>query len=147
MSFIDKFRELLGLKARHIDSQMSGDAQTAASILKQRADMHLDRVGEDLGRHLDARIAEHKAQFDQVEPLSLDALLPGPASPAGLLAPAKASPAGDAKAEQEKLAAAIVASPAAALPAVPDTNEASAKTPEASAAAPTKKPRAKRSRY
>ena len=44
MSFIDKFRALLGIKVRHIDTQMSNDAQTVSAILKDRADMHVSKV-------------------------------------------------------------------------------------------------------
>ena len=161
MSFIDKFRELLGLNVRHIDQQMSGDAEAATRILKDRADMHLDKIGDDLGRHLDARIAEHKAQFEGVEPVTFDTLLPAPPATA-LLSPVK-TPAGDAKPEDEKPAPAppvapVEASPVAALPPVPAANDASPETPEkqseqeelpaaAVVAEKPKKPRAKRSRY
>jgi hypothetical protein len=147
MSLIDKFRELLGIKARHIDNQMSGDAQTVTGILKDRADMHVNKVSEDLGRHLDARIAEHNAQFGQAEPLTFDALLPAPPATA-LLSPVK-PPAGNAKPEQEKPPAPVEASPATLPPPALVVSEASPEIPEASAAAAakTKKPRVQRSRY
>jgi hypothetical protein len=142
MSLIDKFREFLGIKVRHIDAQMSSDAQTVTGILKDRADMHVSKVAEDLGKHLDARIAEHNAQFGQAKPLTFDALLPAP-PPTALLSSAK-PPASDAKPEQEKPPAPVVASPPAALPPVSDESEASA---EVGTGAKAKKPRVKRSRY
>jgi hypothetical protein len=98
-SFIDKFRDWLRINFRSTDRQMAADSERAAEALDARAAAYVGKVYRDAEAKLDRRIAEHKKQFDEAEPLTFDGVFEEiPAPPAVLAAPAKPEPEAPASA-------------------------------------------------
>lgn len=91
MSYIDKFRKLLGLNLRDTNRQMTADAESATHVLNQNAAALVGKVYRDAEANLDRMIAEREKQFDQVKPFAFEGTfeeLPAPAQ-AQLAAPTK----------------------------------------------------------
>jgi hypothetical protein len=111
-SFIDKFRDWLRLNFRSTDRQMAADSERAAEVLDERAAAYVAKVYRDAEAKLDRRIAEHKKQFDEVEPLTFDGVFEEIPAPAVLAAPTKPEP--------EAAASAMPAQASAPEPPVPE---------------------------
>ncbi len=93
MTIIDKFRNILGVGARHADREMTADGERTSDYLGGRAAQILAKVNRDVGDRLDGLLAEQQRQFDQAKPLTFEGTFEEMPAPAKLISHEPEQPA------------------------------------------------------
>jgi hypothetical protein len=116
----DTFRKWLGISFEDTDRKLKADSERAAEVLDERAAALIGKVYSDAAAKFDRRMAEHRKQFDEAEPLTFDGVFEEIPAPAALAAPAKPEPEAAASATPPPAAAPEPPAPEQAVPEPPE---------------------------